>query len=253
MNALLAVFAALFAVGGMGSSGGGGSSSSNGSSDTDDTSKTLAALSDPDETFYAADGLLVLEAESGEASGHWESTTIDGETAMLWDAESNSYNKVQEDETLAFEFVAEEAGTYYISVYGARVSSAMDPDDVRSDTGNDAYYRITNLETGEVILDPTKLYVGLGDADEELKWGDTFDKNDNKSDAKVTLEADTAYSFEIIGRSDGHAIDRVTLQKDEPLRDTEVEESEMLMDSLTLPYVETEEMPTDEEELVEFL
>ena len=42
-------------------------------------------------------------------------------------------------------FIAEEAGRYYIAIHGGRVTSAMDPDDVRDDMGNDSFVRITNL------------------------------------------------------------------------------------------------------------
>ncbi|MEM7719547.1 MAG: hypothetical protein AAF222_10100 [Pseudomonadota bacterium] len=269
MNALLAVLAALLGATGLsgGSSGDGGTttSASAGASDpggtssgsnnapSSDASETLAALSAPEDAFFAADGQLVLEAESGTASGHWQAKMVDGEMGMLWDAESNSYNRAQDDEALSFEFVTEEAGRYYIAVHGGRVASAMDPEDVRSDTGNDAFYRVTNLETGEVILDPTKLFIGLGSADEELKWGKTFDKNHVKSDAQVQLDADTAYRLDLIGRSDGHVVDRVTLSKDGFLRDTEVEESAALMEALTMPFIAESEIPVveDEEEVVE--
>ncbi len=264
MNALLALLAALFAAGGMGSSSENSSTTSanvDDSSDSptnggsDENSATLAALSSPENAYYADDGQLVLEAENGDALGHWQSRTVDGERAMLWDAETNSYNKAQDDQALSFEFVAEEAGQYFLAVHGGRIASTMDPDDVRSDTGNDAFYRVTNLETGEVILEPTKLFIGLGDADRDLKWGKTFDKNHEKSDAQVQLEADTAYRLDVIGRSDGHVIDRITLSKDGFLRDTDVAESGGLMDALTLPYVELDERPgeTDEEEMVELL
>lgn len=267
MTSLLAIFAALFAAGGASSGSGGGESvASNAATSNDDTpsqtdtmpateSQTLAALSNPEDAFFAADGRLVLEAESGSASGHWQAKMVDGEMAMLWDAETNSYNKAQDDEALSFEFVAEESGKYFIAVHGGRVASAMDHDDVRSDTGNDAFYRMTNLETGEVVLDPTKLFIGLGSADEELKWGKTFDKNHVKSDAQVQLQKDTAYRLDVIGRSDGHVIDRVTLSKDGFLRDTEADESAALMDALTMPFVAEPEMAVvdEDDELLELL
>ena len=263
MNLLLALFASLLAAGG--AAGGGGSTSAaastpendeSGTDSGDNSSELLASLTSPETAFYSEDGVLVLEAESGKALGEWEERTVDGEKVMLWDAESNSYGSAKETEALSFEFVAEEAGTYFIAIHGGRVTSAMDADDVRNDTGNDSYVKLTNLETGEVILDPTKLFVGLGDADEELRWGKTFDKDDVKSDAKINLEQDTAYRLDLIGRSDGHMIDRVTLAKGGFLRDTEVEESAQLLDQLTLAAVPESEIfvPEDtEEDVLELL
>ena len=169
---------------------------------------------------------------------------------MLWDAESNSYNRVQDDQALSFEFVAEEAGTYSISIHGGRVASTMDPDDVRDDTGNDSYVRVTNLETGEVVVDPTKLFIGLGSADETLRWGTTFDENHDFSPAQAELEAGTAYRLDLIGRSDGHAIDRVTLAKGGHLRDTDLAESGLFLDatsSETLSAIPPEEEDADVE------
>lgn len=265
MNALLALFAALFATAGGGGSGdsetttvagsvGGSDDSGSSGGGSESGSATLSALSSPEDAFYAEDGQLVVEAESGTASGEWEMRVVDGERGMLWDAESNSYNRAQDDEVLSFEFVAEEAGRYFIAVHGGRVASAMDPDDVRNDTGNDAFYKVTNLETGEVVLDPIKLFIGLGSANEELKWGKTFDANHVKSDAQVQLEADTAYRLDVIGRSDGHVIDRITLAKGDFLRDTEVEESGSLMEALTLPFVaEPERMVEMEEDTAEMV
>lgn len=250
MNLLLALFASLLAAGGAGGSGSStaaastpdDSDSGSGSGGDDKSPDLMASLTSPETTFYSEDGVLVLEAESGFASGAWEEKTVDGEQVMLWDAESNSYGSAKDTEALSFEFVAEEAGTYFIAIHGGRVSSAMDAEDVRNDTGNDSYVKITNLESGEVILDPTKLFVGLGDADEELKWGQTFDKDHVKSQSKINLEEETAYRLDLIGRSDGHMIDRVTLAKDGFLRDTEVEESALLLDQLTLSEVPESEL-----------
>lgn len=264
MNILLALFASLLAATGMGGGTSGsvqqGSTDNNGASAGRDTepepvqsSDTFSALTSPETAFYSEDGVLVLEAESANASGAWESRFVDGERVMLWDAETNSYNKAQDDEALSFEFVAEESGTYFIAIHGGRVSSAMDAADVRNDTGNDSFVRVTNLETGEVVLDPTKLFIGLGDADEDLRWGKTFDKDHVKSDAQVALEKETAYRIDLIGRSDGHMIDRVTLAKDGFLRDTEIEESGFVLEQLALPAVFVSDLPmpqeTDEEML----
>lgn len=260
MPPIFAMFAALFAAGGLfglsdegedapaaapasGAPAGGSPASAGGGSS--DMSATLAALSSPGTAFYAEDGQLVVEAESADASGDWVSRMVDGERTMLWDSDRNNFNRVEDDQALSYEFIAEEAGRYFIAIHGGRVTSAMDPGDVRHDMGNDSFVRVTNLETGEVVLDPTKLFIGLGDADEELRWGKTFDKNHVKSDAQVQLEDDTAYRLDLIGRSDGHAIDRVTLAKGGFLRDTDVEESGSLMDALSSGAVAMAEVPDD--------
>lgn len=253
MNALLAVLAGLLGVAGLGGSGGGGSgtttapASGGGSSSSDDA--LSASMADPANAYYAADGQLVLEAENGDANGNWVAKTVDGEAAMLWDAANNSYGQAQAGQELSFEFVTEEAGEYYIAMHAGRVKEVMSASDAaRHDTGNDAWIRLTDLETGEVLIEPTKLFTNLGQTDEELNWGKTFDKSHNFSDPKVDLAANSAYRLDIVGRSDGHVIDRITLQKDGFLRDTEIAESGAWMDALTLPYVAEDDRPLAEEE-----
>lgn len=240
MLGLFAVLLGFFALGTSGSSSQTGGSEPVAANDPNDANGSSPdgamqtyGIADTASAFYAAEGQLILEAESGDANGAWKKVAVDGETGMLWDADGNSYNRAQDGQELSFDFVAEEGGSYFIALHAGRFKSAQDPGDVRHDTGNDAWVKVTNLETGEVILDPIKLFTGLGDADRELKWGKTFDANHEKSDAKVTLEADTGYRLELIGRSDGHVIDRVTLSKGGFLRDTEVDESLALMDALT--------------------
>ena len=133
MNFILALFASLLAVGGSGGSSSGsaaGAAAAPGAdkeknTDAGDGDETLASLTSPDTAFYAEDGTLILEAESAQASGAWVERTVDGEKAMLWDAETNSYNKAQDGEALSFEFVAEEAGTYFIGIHGGRVCSMI--------------------------------------------------------------------------------------------------------------------------------
>lgn len=208
-------------------------------------------ITDAKAAYYAADGQLVLEAENGDANGSWSEVRIEGEQAMLWDADGNSYGQARAGEELSFEFVTEDAGTYKIALHAGRFKSAQSPDDVRDDTGNDAWVKITNIETGEVIVEPTKLFTGLGEADRELRWGKTFDKNHEKSDAEATLEADTAYRLELIGRSDGHVIDRITLSNDGFLRDTEVAESDSLLDALVAIETASFETATPDDDMDE--
>ena len=185
--------------------------------------------------FQVEDGQLILEAESAAPVGDWKSTMVQGEKTLLWDAESSSYGKVPQGQTLSYEFATDEAGAYRIAMHSGRVKSVMNNSDryeggnpnngERSDTGNDAYVAIINAETDAVVRKPTKLFTGLGQADRELKWGTTFDANHKKSQAQVTLKADTRYRLEISGRSDGYALDRITLSNDGFLRDTEAPES----------------------------
>ncbi|MEO1024663.1 MAG: hypothetical protein AAFX07_03810 [Pseudomonadota bacterium] len=248
MNAILAVLMRLLGAAGLGGSGG-GSDSASASGDGADTGPTGANLADPANAYYAEDGRLVLEAENGDANGNWVETTVDGETAMLWDGSTNSYGQAQDGQELSFEFVTEEAGQYYIAMHAGRVKDVMSASDAaRHDTGNDAWVRLTDLDSGAVILQPTKLFTNLGNTDEELNWGKTFDKSHNFSDPKVNLEANTSYRLDIVGRSDGHVIDRITLQKDGFLRDTEIAESDAWMDALTLPFVPVDDRPIAEEE-----
>ena len=243
MYGLFALLLGLFAVGSV--SGGSetteaavedtpddGPDDAGGGSDGGGEASFLSAFDDPDTAYYAADGQLILEAENGHASGDWKSRTIEGEEAMLWDSDRNSYRNADPDQALSFEFMAEEDGTYKIALHAGRVKAAQDPGDVRDDTGNDAWVKVTNLETGEVVLEPTKLFTVLHDSDRELRWGKTFDKDHDKSDSEVTLEKDTAYRLELIGRSDGHVVDRITLSNEGFLRNTEIPESDLLLDHL---------------------
>lgn len=203
--------------------------------------------------FFGEDGQLILEAESGEAEGNWEETTVDDETVMLWDADSSSYGSAPENEAISFDFVVDESGTYSISLHGARVRDVMNASDLlegdgttlRTDTGNDVYIKITDLDADEVVVEPTKLFIGLGDRNEELRWGSTFDtRSDGHFPATAEVEAGTNYSLEIIGRSDAFALDRITLALDDRLYDEDIEESPLLTDYIaTLPEDAT--MPDD--------
>ncbi|MEM9005052.1 MAG: DUF5060 domain-containing protein [Cyanobacteria bacterium P01_F01_bin.86] len=194
--------------------------------------------------FLAENGQLIFEAESAKAVGDWQQTTVDGEKSLLWDAAKSSYGKVPEGETLTYQFETDEAGTYRIALHSGRVKSVMNGSDryengkngqERTDTGNDAYVAIINAETGEVVQKPTKLFTGLGSADRDLKWGNTFDANHKKSPAQVNLDADTQYRLEISGRSDGYVLDRITLSNDGFLRDTEAPESPLKGSTPTQP------------------
>ncbi|MEM6838021.1 MAG: putative collagen-binding domain-containing protein, partial [Cyanobacteria bacterium P01_C01_bin.120] len=184
--------------------------------------------------FLAQNGQVVIEAESATPEGDWKTATVDGEQALLWDSERSSYGKVPDGQKLTYNFQTDEAGEYHIALHSGRVKSAMNNGDryengnsgqERTDTGNDAYVAIVDAATGEVVQSPTKLFTGLGGADRDLKWGDTFDANHKKSGAKVALDANTKYRLEISGRSDGYVLDRITLSNDGFLKDTNLPQS----------------------------
>ncbi|MEM6638068.1 MAG: hypothetical protein AAF667_19525 [Pseudomonadota bacterium] len=184
--------------------------------------------------FTGKDGLLVFEAESAKTEGYWTKTNVDGERVMLWNAPKSNYGKVDEDETLSYDFTTDESGRYSFALHSGRVKSVMNGSDryhngvdgaERTDTGNDAYVGVVDVETGEYIKEPTKLYTGLGSADRDLKWGTTFEDSSGHYSATVDLEAGKEYRLEVTGRSDGYALDRITLNKGTALRDDEVAES----------------------------
>lgn len=242
--------ALLFGVFAVGAAGGGGSSGTGAATEADDADDAGGASDGGTETsamFLAEGGALVLEAESGAASGSWREIGMDGERGMLWDADGNSYKNADPDEALTFEFVTEEAGTYMIALHAGRVQAAQNAGDVRDDTGNDAWIEITDIETGEVLVEATKLFTHLGERDRELRWGDTFDKDDEKWKASVDLEAGRAYRLEVMGRSDGHVIDRITLSNDGALKDTGAPESG-LMEFLSTEIVEEAPAEADADE-----
>lgn len=203
------------------------------------TPPTIKVDGDGDKVFAAQNGRVVLEAESAKTVGDWQQVTVDGEKSLLWNPSKSSYNKVPQGQTLSYEFVTDEAGTYKIALHSGRDKSAMGAGDLykngkggaeRSDTGNDAYVSIVDAETGNVVRKPTKLYTYLANTDEELRWGSKFDVNHKQSDAKVNLKADTQYRLEITGRSDGYVLDRITLSNDSVLKNTQTPESALVDD-----------------------
>ncbi|MEP3636069.1 MAG: hypothetical protein ABJM43_19740 [Paracoccaceae bacterium] len=162
-------------------------------------------------------GQIEMQAEDAtSSSGSWVQQTVDGETVMVWDASTSNYSGVNEGEALSYNFTAGSDGTHDINLISARVKSAMGADERNADDrGNDVHVRVTNVETGEVILQPMKLFTNLGGSDGVLKTGNTFDQNHNKSAATVDLDSGVEYKIDIIGRSDGYALDKITLNPHE--------------------------------------
>ncbi|MEO0623508.1 MAG: Ig-like domain-containing protein [Pseudomonadota bacterium] len=187
--------------------------------------------------FIGQNGTVVIEAESAkEIVGDWSEVSFDGQTGLLWDANRSSYGSVPEGETLTYEFTVDESGTYSLGTHAARIYSTMNNSDryeggnpdngLRSDTGNDAYFALVEVETGEVVREPTKLYTGLGRSDQDFRWGKTFDVNHNHSPARFDLEEGVVYRLEVTGRSDGYVLDKMTLNKgNNILDDANAEES----------------------------
>lgn len=170
-----------------------------------------------DEPVYlGASGDIVLEAENVSLKGNWKNTKVQNKEAILYDG-PNSFGKVPSGQTLSYAFETDESGQYGISMYSARDKSAMG--EFRNDLGNDAFIAVEEISTGKVIQAPTKLFTSFGGANSELRWGSTFDKNDKKSPAQVSLKANTQYRLLVSGRSDGYVIDRITLSNSGFLKD----------------------------------
>ena len=184
-----------------------------------------------DDAFQGENGTIVMQAESADTQGYWKETTVDGETVLLWDAPSSNYGKVDPGETLSYTFVTDEAGNYHIALHSGRVKSTMGQSELfengkaRTDTGNDVYVAVIDVATGQAVKAPTKLFTGLGNSDRDLRFGTTFDANHNKSPAIVELDANKEYELEITGRSDGYALDMITLNNGGFLRNANAPES----------------------------
>lgn len=181
--------------------------------------------------FQGENGTIVIQAESAEAVGSWRQSNVDGKTVLLWDAPSSNYNRVDPNEALSYKFVPDEGGTYHIGLNSGRVKSTMGQSDLfengrpRSDTGNDVYVSVVEVDTGKVVQAPTKLFTALGGTDRELRFGSTFDANHQRPPATVALDADTEYELVITGRSDGYALDLITLNKGSVLKNANAAES----------------------------
>ncbi|MGF1534872.1 MAG: CAP domain-containing protein [Elainellaceae cyanobacterium] len=181
--------------------------------------------------FMAENGQVVIEAENTELQGHWTPRMVDGEDTVLWDPAYSKAARGEAGETLSYSFVTDEAGDYNLAMRFGRVKDAMSDRDLlengqeRTDTGNDSYISLINAETGEVIQDQVKASTYLGRSDEELKWGTTISVNHQKSPATFKLDANTEYRLEVTGRSDGYALDRITLSTDGFLTDANVPQS----------------------------
>ncbi|MEL6828435.1 MAG: hypothetical protein AAFN91_19495, partial [Pseudomonadota bacterium] len=181
--------------------------------------------------FIGENGRIIMEAESGDASGNWSQDQIDGETVMVWDAARSSYRNVPNNDQISFQFQTDESGEYAIGLRSGRDRSVMNDEDLfddgalRRDTGNDVYVRITNLDDGTEVQAPVKMFTGLGNSDRDLQWGRNFDVRDEREPARVELEADTNYQLDIIGRSDGYVLDRVTLNNGSIFQNAGAQES----------------------------
>lgn len=194
----------------------------------------------PDVTpvFQTEQGKLIVEAESSELQGNWEEVTVAGRTVVLYDG-PNRFASKPEGQTLSYEFVTDEAGTYDISLYGGRLHRAQSPgESLRSDLGNDVYVDVVDVETGALLVEATKQYISLGLSDGELRWGNTFDTAGQKSQARVELAADRQYRLQISGRSDGFILDRLTLSNEGRLREADLPQSPLVNGETSPPTTE---------------
>lgn len=177
--------------------------------------------------FQGSGGRLIIEAESADPVGYWTQRNIDNQVAMLWDAPTSNYRRAEISETMSYSFTTDESGRYFISLHSGRVKDVMNPSDrfengedgeERRDTGNDIYFSLIDVETGDYVVVPSKIFTGLGDRDEEARWGTRFDVNGQQSDATINLDANKEYRLEIAGRSDGYFFDKIVLNKDSFVR-----------------------------------
>ena len=199
--------------------------------------------------FQMEQGRLILEAESSELEGNWEQVEVAGRTAVLYDG-PNSFSQKPEGQALSYEFVADEAGIFDISLYGGRLNSAQSPgESLRSDLGNDVYVEVIDVETGEFLLEPTKQYIQLDFSNAEYRWGNTLDRNGQRSQSKINLLADRQYRLEITGRSDGFILDRITLGNDGRYRDADSPESLLVGGSTPEPLPELRRFEAENFEL----
>lgn len=190
--------------------------------------------------YQMEQGRLVLEAESSELEGNWEQVEVSGRTAVLYDG-PNSFSQKPSGQTLSYEFVADEAGIFDISLYGGRLNSAQSPgESLRSDLGNDVYVEVIDVETGAFLLEPTKQYIQLDFSNAEYRWGNTLDRNGQRSQSKINLQADRQYRLEITGRSDGFILDRITLGNDGRFRDADRPESPLVGGTIPEPEPQPE-------------
>ncbi|GFE63194.1 polysaccharide lyase [Litoreibacter roseus] len=197
------------------------------------SSFTPPPLLPPHQLFQGEGGQIVMEAESGAATGDWMRTNIGGNSALLWNPKHSSYEAAPSDQSITFDFRTDEAGIYSLAMLAARNKNTMGQADLhnskgkaRADTGNDVYVRIVDLDTGAVILQPTEFYAWLGHSNKEQVWGTKFYIGSGyKRPAEIELDADTNYRLEVIGRSDGFIIDKLTLSNSGALRDEDAPES----------------------------
>ncbi|MGF1501198.1 MAG: DUF5060 domain-containing protein [Paracoccaceae bacterium] len=110
--------------------------------------------------FLGENGTVVIEAESATPVGQWSEVSFDGQTGLLWDAARSSYRNVPEGETLTYEFMPDEDGTYAFATHAARIYSTMNNGDryesgssgkQRTDTGNDAYFALIEVDNFYVL------------------------------------------------------------------------------------------------------
>ncbi len=180
--------------------------------------------------YEEQDGLLVIEAESAETTANWqERTLINGYTGpsyMVWQGED--FFAEPGDEVLTYNFKINNPGTYRFvwrsySTIGNVVSE-----------NNDSWLRVQGvrmfaIDEGDIVYPEGgfgipaggttvpgstngwfKVY--MGEVDKWSLQANTFDNNPHDIFMEFTEAGD--YTFEVAGRSTGHAIDRIILFKE---------------------------------------
>lgn len=157
---------------------------------------------------------ISLKATDVPSSGSWRKMNVGGRSSMVWDAASSNYGSPDPNEALSFNIRPSKSGVYNVDLQSARLPSVMSSHEAHeNDRGNDVFFQVTDLETGEVIQRPTKLFTYFGSQNETYKSGDTFDSNHRKSPAQIKLDGGSRYRIDIIGRSDGYALNEVNLTR----------------------------------------
>lgn len=172
----------------------------------------------PGKVAQGQNGRLVLEAEAAALAGMWRKTTISGREGVLY-AGADSFARPPAGQTLSYSLRPDQSGTWSMALHSSRENSLIPG--FRFDLGNDAWIQVTDVASGNVIRTPVKLYTDFGNANRVWRWGRTFDFNSSKVPAQLALTAGRTYRLDVIGRSRGYVIDRITLRRGTaPLLDT---------------------------------
>lgn len=165
----------------------------------------------------SGDGTMSLDFADADTKGYWKPTTVDGEKAMIWDAPQSDYTKKgasNSDQVMSMMVSPTKSGVFDIHLTGFRDESVMTREEAaRHDTGNDITFKVTDMDTGEVIRAPVKMLISVGDTDKKVFDKQAiYDFHSSKPPAEISLKAGGNYKFEFFGRSDGFALSNMDLK-----------------------------------------